>query len=143
VERQITAELREKLQAAQALASKATEACANARDRVVRSETAGQGYAEALVCEHRKRCEWRAMLSAWRSLVFVSDVRIASAQRKAERERSAREEAQARELASLRRELRAVVSSTVAMDLLVAEEGQDDEEEEETTTDDSAAEYDE
>lgn len=60
--------------------------------------------------------------------VFVSDVKIASAQREAERERSAREAAQTRELGSLRRELRAVVNASVAMDVAGPAGGQDGEE---------------
>jgi hypothetical protein len=57
------------------------------------------------------------MLDVFRQWVFLSDVRLASQQQKAEQDRASREDAQARELNALKRELRAVVMTSVANDI--------------------------
>jgi hypothetical protein len=74
-------------------------------------------YRAALLLQHRRGREFRSLLDFFRRWVFVADVKIASQQRHAEAERAAREQAQVEELAALRRELRAVVTASVAIDI--------------------------
>jgi hypothetical protein len=72
---------------------------------------------EKLLKQYHRGRKFRSMLDVFRQWVFLSDVRLASQQQKAEQDRASREDAQARELNALKRELRAVVMTSVANDI--------------------------
>ena len=76
-----------------------------------------QLFTEKLLKQYHHGREFRLMLEAFRQWVFQSDVRLALQQQKAEQDRASREDAQARELNALKRELRAVVMTSVANDI--------------------------
>ena len=78
-------------------------------------------FIEKILQQHRRGREFKLMLHVFRRWLFLSDVRLAAQQQKADQERKLREDAQTRELSALRRELRAVVTASVASDMHRAE----------------------
>ena len=113
-ERAVNADLRRELEAAQlqvrTAASPVAAAVGQLNDHL-------QLSTEKLLQQHVRSREFRSMLDVFRRWLFLSDVRVALQQQKAEQDRAVREDAQARELNALRRELRAVVTAAVASDM--------------------------
>jgi hypothetical protein len=120
-ERAANAELRRELEAAQLQVRNAASPVAAREAGVEVAAEQLNGHlrlsTEKLLQQHLRGREFRSMLDIFRRWLFLSDVRVALQQQRAEQDRAVREDAQVRELNALRRELRAVVTAAVASDM--------------------------